>query len=122
MDDFVIFHHDKNFLWDVKQRIQEYLLTLHLELHENKCRIFQTQHGVPFLGFIMAPEWRRLKKANVTRFKRKLKHLQKLYQAGEIEWQSVHQSANAWIGHAKHGNTKQLREDIFSEHVFQREG
>src|SRR3989338_5515458 len=45
MDDFVLFHNSKDFLWSAKTHIQEYLQTLHLELHENKCRIFATDKG-----------------------------------------------------------------------------
>ncbi|MBI2501557.1 MAG: RNA-directed DNA polymerase, partial [Deltaproteobacteria bacterium] len=54
MDDFVIFHDDKNFLWQAKVEVQKYLRALRLTIHENKCRIFNTRNGIPFLGLVIS--------------------------------------------------------------------
>ncbi|OGQ47525.1 MAG: hypothetical protein A3H42_02445 [Deltaproteobacteria bacterium RIFCSPLOWO2_02_FULL_46_8] len=120
MDDFAVFHDDKKFLWHAKTEIQKYLEVLHLSLHENKCRIFETSHGVPFLGLLIASDWRRLKRNNVLRFKRRLKKFQILYGKGAIEWNHIHQSIQSWIGHAKHADTMRLRELILPEVVFRK--
>ncbi len=120
MDDFMILHDDKDFLWLVKMEIQKYLQALHLELHENKCRIFRTRNGIPFLGLMVSPDWRRLKRANVIRFKQRLKRFQTLYGKGAIEWKRINQSVQSWIGHAKHANTTKLRGLILPEVVFKR--
>ncbi|PIR17704.1 MAG: hypothetical protein COV46_03060 [Deltaproteobacteria bacterium CG11_big_fil_rev_8_21_14_0_20_49_13] len=69
LDDFVVFHNDKKFLWYVKSEVEKYLETLKLKLHSGKCRIFKTESGVPFLGLTVFPNRRRLKRANVVRFK-----------------------------------------------------
>lgn len=78
MDDFVIFHNKKEFLWNVKSDVKEYLQNLKLCLHENKCRIFETSKGIPFLGLVISSNWRRLKRGNVTKIKRRLRIFQKL--------------------------------------------
>ena len=105
MDDFVIFHNDKAFLWHVKSAIQNYLRRLHLTLHENKCRIFTTSSGTPFLGFVVASDWRRLKRDSVFRFKKRMQKFQMEYWNRTEDWQHIHQSIQAWIGHAKHADT-----------------
>ena len=118
MDDFVIFHHDKRFLWDVKKAIVEYIEGLGLSLHDGKCRIFRTSQGTPFLGLVVFPNRRRLKRENFVRFKRKMKRFQESYKGGSMDLKEIGQSVRAWIGHAMHADTIQLRKLIFEEVVF----
>lgn len=118
MDDFVVFHDDKAFLWRVKEAIVAYLETLKLELHAGKCRIFETAHGVPFLGLTVFPDRRRLKRENFIRFKRKMKRFQKSYKSGRMDLKEIGQLVQAWIGHAMHADTLQLRKLIFDDVVF----
>jgi retron-type reverse transcriptase len=120
MDDFVVLHDDKSFLWLVKKDIQDYLEGLHLQLHENKCRIFSTDQGIPFLGQVVSSSRRRLKRDNVIRFKRRMRCFQYLYGHRKIDWKHLHQSIQSWIGHAKHADSYRLRELIFGEFVFKR--
>lgn len=121
MDDFVVFHKDKSSLLHIKNKIIEYLKGLFLTLHEGKCRVYQVTDGVPFLGMVIFPNRRRLKKENVIRFKRKLKWFQKLHSRDKIPWQHIHQSIQSWIGYAMHADSMKLREVIFSEIVFRKE-
>jgi len=118
MDDFVVFHDDKEFLWAVKDYIVHYLAKLRLQIHENKCRIFRTEKGTPFLGLTVFPNRRRLKGENVVRFKRRLKRFQALYKNGSINWKNIIQSIRAWIGHAIHADTARLRRLVIEEVVF----
>lgn len=120
MDDFVIFHDDKDFLWKAKVEIQKYLWTLRLSIHENKCRIFKTRDGTPFLGLLISRDRRRIRRSNLLRFKRRLRRFQIFYGKGIIAWKHLHQSIQSWIGHAKHADTRRLRELIFSEVVFRK--
>lgn len=121
MDDFVVFHEDKRFLLAVKGAVKDYLKGLRLLLHEEKCRVYKTSDGVPFLGMVIFPDCRRLKRGNVVRFKRRLKQFQRLYRTDDIPWRSIHQSIQSWIGHASHADSWRLRELIFSEIVFRKE-
>ena len=122
MDDFVIFHDEKEFLWEAKAGVQERLRELRLELHEGKCRIFRTEKGVPFLGMVVFPERRRLRRQNVVRFKRRLRRFRVAYEAGGVSWTRLCQSILSWIGHAKHAQTARLRTLLLDEAVFQRKG
>jgi len=118
MDDFVVFHQDKSFLWGVKRAIVEYLDGLHLQLHEDKCRIYKTGRGVPFLGLIISPDRCRLKRENVVRFKKRLKRFQRLHKKGLMPWLAIRQSVRSWIGHASHADTVELRRLVLGDVVF----
>ncbi|MDP2600261.1 MAG: RNA-directed DNA polymerase [Deltaproteobacteria bacterium] len=121
MDDFAVFHDDKDFLWFVKEEIVQHLASLKLHLHETKCRIFETAYGTPFLGMAIFPYKRRLKRQNIIRFKRRLKKFQKKYAEGCMEWPHINQSVQSWIGHAAHADTARLRNNLLPEVVFRRQ-
>ena len=118
MDDLMILHDNKDFLWHVKTEVQRYLERLRLLLHENKCRIFRTGKGIPFLGLVVSKDRRRLKGSNVIKFKQRLKRFQIAYGNGAMEWSHIIQSIRSWIGHAKHADTVRLRDMIIPEVVF----
>ncbi|MDO8527845.1 MAG: RNA-directed DNA polymerase, partial [Deltaproteobacteria bacterium] len=120
MDDFVILHDDKDFLWFAKEAVVRYLSGLKLCLNENKCRIFKAEQGTPFLGMHIFPNKRRIKKQNLLRFKRRLKQFQKQYAEGKLEWPHIIQSIQSWIGHAAHADTARLRNNLLPEAVFRR--
>ncbi len=121
MDDFLVFSDEKNSLWQMKKKIVQYLEALKLKLHEGKCRIFKTKMGFPFLGMMISPDKRRLKRENILRFKKRMKKLQNTYGKGEEDLKTVHQSVNAWLGYSKHANTIRLRELLLEDIVFQRQ-
>jgi len=118
MDDFVIFHNDKQFLWHVKREVEKYLGMLKLRLHDSKCRVFKTENGVPFLGMLVFPDKRRLKRTSIVRFKRRLKKFQTLHKNNMLALPHIIQSIRAWIGHAIHANTAYLRKLVIENIVF----
>ncbi|MBF0106323.1 MAG: group II intron reverse transcriptase domain-containing protein [Deltaproteobacteria bacterium] len=121
MDDSVIFDDDKSHLWQIKTKVSECLARLGLELHENKCRIYRTSHGVPFFGMIIFDTHRRIKRQNLIRYKRRLKRLQGLDRDGLVKWHHVRQSVQSWIGHVKHANSYKIRDLVLKDIVFQRQ-
>jgi len=55
-DDFVIVHHNKQYLTEVEDKIAEYLQgSLKLELHPNKVFVKKYHQGIDFLGYIELP-------------------------------------------------------------------
>jgi RNA-directed DNA polymerase len=78
----------------------------------------QCRDGFPFLGFRLFPTHARLARPNVVRFRRRLRRLHAAYHAGLIDKETVNQSVQAWIGHAMHGDTWRLREQIFEAFPF----
>ena len=118
VDDFLLFSDSKEQLHEMHSQIREFLYRYRLTLHPGKSRVHQCRDGFTFLGFRLFPTHARLVRPNVVRFRRRLRQLQKDYHAGLIDKETVNQSVQAWIGHAMHGDTWRLREQIFDAFPF----
>jgi retron-type reverse transcriptase len=118
VDDFLLFSDSKEQLHEMHRRIREFLYGFRLTLHPGKSRVYWCRDGFPFLGFRLFPTHSRLARPNVVRFRRRLRRLHADYHAGLIDRNAVNQSVQAWIGHAMHGDTWRLREQIFEAFPF----
>jgi retron-type reverse transcriptase len=118
VDDFLLFSDSQQQLTEMHRRIREFLYGFRLTLHPGKSRLYWCRDGFPFLGFRLFPTHARLTRPNVVRFRRRLRKLHADYHAGVIDWETVNQSVQAWIGHAMHGDTWRLREQIFEAFPF----
>lgn len=115
VDDFALFANDAGQLHAWQARIASYLAQRRLLLHPRKTQVQPSAQPAQFLGFVTAPGgYRRLPEANVTRFANRLRLLRKRWQAGEIEPLEVRQRIGAWVAHASHANTVQLRHTLFA--------
>ncbi len=118
VDDFLLFSDSQERLHEMHCQIQEFLCRFRLTLHPGKSRIHRCRDGFPFLGFRLFPTHARLLRPNVVRFRRRLRRLHADYHAGIVGMETVRQSVRAWIGHAMHGDTWRLREQIFQAFPF----
>ena len=118
VDDFLLFSDSKEHLQEMHRQIREFLYRFRLTLHPGKSRVHRCRDGFPFLGFRLLPTHARLVRPNVVRFRRRLRRLHADYHAGLIDMETVNQSVRAWIGHAMHGDTWRLREQIFEAFPF----
>ncbi|MBV7339772.1 hypothetical protein KFU94_68480 [Chloroflexi bacterium TSY] len=73
--------------------------------------------GIPFLGFIVYPDRRRLKRRKGIHYRRKLSRLIAAYRANEISLEQIDASVQGWINHVHYGNTIGLRKSIFSQSI-----
>lgn len=112
VDDFLLFHDDKEQLQAWQSAITTFLHGLRLQLHPRKSVIFPTRLGVEFLGFRHFATHRRLRAGNAPRFRRKLERLAEAYAAGELPLEKVNQSVQSWVGHVAHGDTWRLRQAV----------
>ena len=119
-DDFLLFHDDKGQLWAWREAVIAFLQTLRLTLHNERAVVFPTRTGIPWLGFRVYPEYRRLRKDNVKAFRRRLRKLQIEYGTGQISQERVKASVQSWIAHASHANTYRLRQQMLSGVAFSR--
>ena len=125
MDDFLLIHHDKEFLQECLRQIRALLEdTLKLELNA-KTQLFPIKNGVEFLGwrFYLTETGkviRKMKQQSKLRFKRRLKKLQRDYENGSIELQDVKASLASYKGHLMHGHTYRLRANAFGHFVLRR--
>ena len=119
-DDFCCFHDDKAVLKATREAVTEFLVGYRQYLNEGKSRIRQVKEGIEFLGFVTRPERLRLNQTAIRRQRRRLRRLRAAYAAGELGWDDVRASLDAWNAHAAHGTTWHLRRDVFNKAVFQR--
>lgn len=113
VDDFLLFAADKATLWQWREAIMGYLARLRLTLHQEKAQVRPVTEGIPFLGFVLWPQQRRVKGRKVVHFRRQLRHHLADYAAGRIPLEQVNASAQGWIEHVRYGNTIGLRKATF---------
>jgi hypothetical protein len=71
--------------------------------------------GIPFLGFIVFPTHRRLKRRKGIAYRRRLRRMLSACAAGEISQDEVHASLQGWVNHAQCGDTWGLRRAMLAE-------
>ncbi|RCJ18469.1 RNA-dependent DNA polymerase [Nostoc minutum NIES-26] len=120
VDDFALFSDDKELLADARLKIEAYLGELRLKIHPVKSQLFETRIGATFLGFRVFSDRIRVRNTNLHHARRRLKRLQIDYAQGRLELKQVTQSIKSWVAHLEHGDTWQLRQQIFTSLFFRR--
>ena len=116
VDDFALFSDSKRQLRDWKKRIVEYLAGLRLTIHETGAQATPVNSGIPWLGFVVYPTHRKLKRRNMIQFSRRLEHNISLYRQGVISFAELDASVQGWINHVRYGDTWGLRSNLFRQH------
>jgi len=112
VDDFLLFSDDKKKLHEWREVIIHFLAKLRLNLHEKRAVVFPVSTGIPFLGWRTYSTHRLLRRYNGVRFQRRFaKHRQALAH-GELSYEKLNASVQAWIAHLEHGNTWGLRRSL----------
>lgn len=111
VDDMLLFADDKQTLRLWRAAVTARLERLRLRIHPGAHPRPVTE-GVPFLGFVIFPRRRRLKRRNGLHAARRLRRLVAGYRAGLIPLSQVSASLRGWIEHARYGNTVGLRKAI----------
>lgn len=116
MDDFYLFHPDKEYLKYCLEVITAYLETLDLTLN-GKTQIFPFKNGVSYLGFhtyvtASGKPIRKLKNQNKRNAQRKFARMAKLVASGKLPLEKFQVSYNAWKNHISHGNCYKLGETM----------
>ena len=110
VDDFLLFGDDKaelgRHLQSLTRRLQRFRATVH-----PTC-VRPCSEGIPFLGFVVYRDKRRLKRRKVVQFKRKYKEMRKQCQEGKIAPKAFTASVRAWANHSCYGNAAGLRKAI----------
>ena len=120
MDDMVILHNDAKVLNEWKRLIEKYLNeVLHLELND-KTTIGKVKNGITFVGYVIRPTYRKLKRKSLRKMKAKIRYRQKEYAAGLITFDKVNATMQSYFGIMKHFDSYGLRRWISENIVFQR--
>ena len=114
VDDFALFDNSKQQLRQWREQVAAFLAGMRLTIHQNKAQIMLSQAGIPWLGFVVYPGYRKLKQRNAAQFRRRLARNITLYRQGGISFAELDASVQGWIAHVRHGNTWGLRAHIFN--------
>ena len=114
VDDILLFENDKTVLHGWRDAIIQFLASLRLTIHEEAAPVRPVNEGLPFLGFILYPDHRRLKPARGIEFRRRFRQKLQACSAGELEREKVTLSVQGWVAHAQHGDTWGLRRAVLS--------
>ena len=123
MDDFILLHHDREYLGHCLNEIRSLCYdSLGLGLN-SKTQVFPVKNGVDYLGwhFYMTESGkviRKLKTPIKRRLKRRLKLLQQEYDRGLIELEGIERSLASTTGHLIHGHTYRLRSKVYYNAAF----
>jgi RNA-directed DNA polymerase len=115
VDDFALFSNSKRQLAEWRAASIERLALLRLTLHENEAQALPTHCGIPWLGFVVYPTHKRLKRRNAVAFTHRLSQNIALYRAGQISFGELDASVQGWIAHVDFGDTWGLRDHVFSQ-------
>lgn len=125
MDDFLLIHHDKNYLRYCLEKIKNFIEPLGIKLNIKKTQILPLKQGINFLGFKFkltetGKVIRLLNKENIKRRKRKLRKYKKLVDEGKMTKEKADKCYASWKAHAKKGNSYKLlqRMDIYYESLW----
>jgi RNA-directed DNA polymerase len=111
VDDFILFGEDKRQLWTWKEAIEARLARLRLTLHPGAAPR-PVDEGIAFLGLVVYPHRRRLKRRKGIHYGRKLRRLVAAYNDGALSFAALNASIQGWTNHVRFGNTIGLRKAI----------
>jgi hypothetical protein len=121
VDDFLLFADSKRTLWAWKAALQNRLVRFRLVIHPG-AHPRPVGEGIPFLGFVVSPEKRRLKRRKGIHYQRKLKQLLDDYARGELPLEDLEASLRGWVNHLRYGNTVGLRKSVLAKNLITKKG
>jgi len=113
VDDFAVFSDSKHRLWAWKDAIVERLAESRLTVHEEAAQVIPVECGIPWLGFVVYPTHRRVKRRNIVGFRRRLSARIDEYLAERITFAELDASVQGWVNHVRYADTWGLRKHIF---------
>jgi len=114
VDDFALFSDSKGKLWAWKRAIIERLARLRLIIHERPAQVVPVENGIPWLGFVVFPGYRRVKARKVRGATNRLSGRLDDYLAGRISFAELDASFKAWVNHVRYADTWGLRRHVFA--------
>ena len=102
MDDFIIIHNDKEYLWYIFNLINNFIEdNLLLKLNNKSC-LFKYIQGIDFCGYRIWPTHILPRKRNVYKIKRKLIKMSKLYYLNKCDLNAIKPIVMSFLGYMDH--------------------
>lgn len=115
VDDFLLFADDQAHLAAMRHALVARLAHFRLTMHPTHCK--PVTHGIPFLGFVVFPEQRRLKRRKGIAYARRLRTMVRQYRAGALTREQLLASVRGWVNHVRFANTRGLRYAVFKRAI-----
>jgi RNA-directed DNA polymerase len=116
VDDVLLYSDHKDQLWTWLDAVRDRLARLRLTIHGG-AHPRPVAEGFPFLGFVVSPLRRRLRRHRGIHFQRRLASLIRARQQGELSHAALADSILGWTNHARFGNTVGLRKSVLRRAV-----
>lgn len=118
VDDIIILWPDKEELFCIKDEIERFLNEeLHLELN-SKTSIRPARLPVTFVGAVITPKTIRMRKSTRQRMFRRIRYIQKMFQAGLLVWEKVNNTMQSYFGLIGNFTAGNLLRKIIDEFSF----
>ncbi|MBU1722809.1 MAG: hypothetical protein KJ892_03010 [Gammaproteobacteria bacterium] len=90
----------------------ERLAQLRLRIHEESAQVMPCEAGIPWLGFVVYPTYKRLKSRKVVEASRRLSERFDAWREGTISFAEFDASVQGWINHVRYADSWGLRKHI----------
>jgi len=97
VDDMLFFSDDSRQLSGWKQVVIDNLAELRLSIHEQRAQVFPVATGIPFLGFRVYPDFRRVKRKKVVSYHRRIRQKLKAFAVGGISFSDLDASKDSYL-------------------------
>jgi hypothetical protein len=87
-----------------------------LTIHEAQAQVLPTHCSIPWLGFVLYPTHRLIKRRNAVNFTRRLEINLDGYRAGQISFAELDASVQGSINHVRYADSWGLGEHVFATH------
>lgn len=116
-DDFVVVSKDKFYLKSLIAPIETFIgERLRLNLHPKKITIRKYSQGIDFLGYIILPHAKLMRKRTWRRIVRKFDERIRAHQAGKISKEKLGESLQSYLGVLSHADS--YRQRIYLSNKF----
>ncbi|MDR2741763.1 MAG: reverse transcriptase/maturase family protein [Treponema sp.] len=121
MDDFIILHNDKRYLWELLCKIENYLRD-NLKLNLNpKTGIFPGKNGIDFCGYRIWPTHIKPRKSTLKRAKKRLRKMARMYRTNPEILEHAKASIMSFLGYIRHCQGWRSTKSVLESIVFKRE-
>jgi retron-type reverse transcriptase len=118
-DDFIVVSNDQKYLENLINPISLFIGDhLKLQLHPHKVEILKAGKDVDFLGYVLRPHHRLMRKRTLNRVMRKLAEKFYFYQTGRTTKESFQQTFASYLGVLSHADTYKLTENLKNHYWF----
>jgi hypothetical protein len=118
VDDMALLSDSKQQLWECKSAILQRLHALRLTVHELSAQVQPAMSGIPWLGFVVFPDHRRLKARKSVEATRRLTERFDDWQAGRSSFGEFDASVQGWVNHVRYADTWGLRRHVLDRFAW----